>query len=97
MTYKDPGFGVSPPSEYGTLTTCKQFDSHSQKYDAKSKKYIGQFPTLNGDNKGYYEALAKTVLQGAPLQAKAETSRDEIRLMELARKSHETGATVPWS
>lgn len=97
MSSEDPKFGVNPESEYGTLTTYAEFDKRSQNYDAESKKYIGKFPTLDGRNRGYYESLADTIRRGAPLRVDPQTSRDGIRLMELARKSHASGSTVPWS
>ena len=97
MTYEDPQFGVNPESEYGTLATYSEFDKNSQNYDEVARKYVGKFPTLNGSNRGYYESLADTIRRGAPLKVDPLTSRDGIRLMELARESHNTGSTVPWS
>ena len=97
MTYKDPKFGVNPVDEYGTLVTYEEFDKENQKYDQILKKYIGKYPTLNGFNQGYYESLADSIRRGAPLKVDPVTSRDGIRMMELARESHNTGRTVPWS
>lgn len=51
---------------------------------------------MNGFNQGYYESLADTIRRNAPLQVDPQTSRDGIRLMELARESHNTGRTVLW-
>lgn len=96
MSYDDPKFGVNLESEYGTLTTYTQFDQ-SQKYDEATKKYVGKFPTFNGSHRGYYETLADTIRRGAPLKVDPQTSRDGIRIMELARESHVTGKTVAWS
>lgn len=96
MSYDDPLFGVNLESEYGTLTTYSEFDD-SQKYDEATKKYVGQFPTFNGYHRGYYETLADTIRRGTPLKVNPQTSRDGIRLMELARESHNTGRTVAWS
>jgi hypothetical protein len=97
MTYEDPQFGVNPESEYGTLATYAEFDKKNQKYDEVAKKYVGKLPTLNGYNRGYYESLADTIRRGAPLRVDPLTSRHGIRLMELARESHNEGRTVPWS
>ncbi|KAK4496697.1 hypothetical protein PRZ48_012680 [Zasmidium cellare] len=96
MTYEDPKFGVNPEDEYGILTTYGQFDN-SQIYDEASRKYAGRYPTLNGYNQGYYEMVANSVRRGKPLEVDAKTSRDGIRLMELARESHNKGATIQWS
>ncbi|KAH9211517.1 oxidoreductase [Leptodontidium sp. 2 PMI_412] len=97
MKSTDPAFGINPEDEYGTLTTYAEFDSKNQKFDPLSNKYNGKFPTLNGFNQGYYESLADSVRRKAPLQVDPQTSRDGIRLMELARESHDTGRTVSWS
>ena len=97
MTYKDADFGVNPEDEYGHLVTYTEFDSKSQTYDEGAKKYVGRYPTLNGFNQGYYERVADSVRRGAPLEVNPQTSRDGIRLMELARESHNTGTTVLWS
>ncbi|KAJ5054803.1 uncharacterized protein L3040_001067 [Drepanopeziza brunnea f. sp. 'multigermtubi'] len=86
MKSTDAAFGVNPEDEYGTLTTYKEFDSENQKLDPAAKKYSGKFPTLNGFNQGYYEALADTIRRKAPLQVDPQTSRDGIRLMELAQE-----------
>ncbi|KFY90890.1 hypothetical protein V500_04909 [Pseudogymnoascus sp. VKM F-4518 (FW-2643)] len=96
MSSTDSAFGVNPEEEYGTLTTYTEFDPDHQKFDASSKKYNGKYPTLNGFNQGYYESLADTIRRKAPLQVNPQTSRDGIRLMELARESHDTGRTVLW-
>lgn len=96
MSSTDSAFGVNPEDEYGTLTTYTEFDPGHQKFDPSSKKYNGKFPTLNGFNQGYYESLADTIRRKAPLQVDPQTSRDGIRLMELARESHATGRTVLW-
>lgn len=97
MKSTDPAFGKNLEDEYGTLTTYKEFDSSHQKLDSASKKYTGRYPTLDGFNQGYYESLVDTLSRNAPLQVDPQTSRDGIRLMELARESHDTGRTVFWS
>lgn len=97
MTYKDPEFGKNPEEEYGTLTTYKEFDKGYQEYDVATKKYVGKVPTLNGFNQGYYESLADSLRRNAPMKVDPVTSRDGVRLMELARESHNTGRTVLWS
>ncbi len=96
MSSTDPKFGVNPEDEYGTLTTFSEFDSRHQVFSPSFNKYNGRYPTLNGFNQGYYESLADTIRRKAPLQVDPQTSRDGIRLMELARESHDTGRTVLW-
>ena len=97
MSYDDPQFGINLESEYGTLTTYAEFDHKNQKYDENTKKYAGKYPTLDGYGRGYYESLAKTIRGGEPFDVNPQTSRDGIRLMELARESHSKGQTVAWS
>lgn len=97
MSSEAPEFGVETESQYGLLTTYSEFDKQSQRYDAKSQKYVGKFPTIPGRNRGYYEHIADVIKRGAMLKVDPQTSRDGIRVMELARKSHETQTVIPWS
>ncbi|OLN97563.1 putative oxidoreductase [Colletotrichum chlorophyti] len=92
----DPGFGEEPAELHGTLTTCKEFDGSVQKFDEATKKYTGKYPTITGRWLGVYENLADAINGRAELEVKATQSRDAIRIIELARESHETGATVSW-
>jgi predicted dehydrogenase len=97
MSATNPSFGAEDPTLYGTLTTLTELDRRSQTFDPKSKKYIGNYPTVPGRWRGFYENLADAVRGRAEIAVKAEDSRDGLRVMELARKSHETGTTLPWS
>lgn len=81
---------------YGVLTTLERFDD-TQALEPKSQKYIGHYPTVPGHWRGFYENLADAVRGKADIAVNAEDSRDGIRVMELARESHETGRTIPWS
>jgi predicted dehydrogenase len=96
MASTDPGFGVEDASLHGLLTTYNEFDK-SQTYDVERKKYVGRYPTITGRIRGFYEDLVDAIRQKAPLQVQAQQSRDAIRVMELARESHDKGAAVPWS
>jgi len=93
----EEGFGVEDPSIYGLLTTVKEFDSSYQTYDKASKKYIGKVPSLVGAYTGYYENVVDAIRGRAALEVKPETSRDGLRVIELARESNEKGITVKWS
>lgn len=92
----DAKFGLEDPRLYGVLTTLDRFDE-TQALEPKSQKYIGHYPTIPGRWRGFYENLADAVRGKRELAVKAEDSRDGLRVMELARESHETGRTVPWS
>lgn len=92
----DPKFGLEDPRLYGVLTTLDRFDE-TQALERKSQKYIGHFPTIPGRWRGFYENLADAVRGKGELAVKAKDSRDGLKIMELARESHKTGRTVPWS
>jgi predicted dehydrogenase len=95
MSASASGFGAEDPRLYGILTTLERFDD-TQALERKSDKYIGHYPTVPGRWRGFYENLADAVRGNAELEVKAEDSRDGLRIMELARESHETGRTLPW-
>lgn len=80
----------------GVLTTYNEFDSSFQQYDPETKKYTGQVPTITGRWMGLYESLAKAINGDGELEVKASQSRDVLRIIELARESHNTKMTVPW-
>lgn len=69
----------------------------TQGLEPKSHKYVGHFPTVAGRWRGFYENLADAVGGKAELAVKADESRDGLRVIELARQSHEEGRTVPFS
>ncbi|KAH6688459.1 hypothetical protein F5X68DRAFT_221827 [Plectosphaerella plurivora] len=92
----DPGFGVESEALRGILTTYEEFDSSVQKLDPETKKYTGRYPTVTGRWMGLYENVADAINGKAELEVKATQSRDGLRVIELARESHNTGATVAW-
>ncbi|KAL2255655.1 hypothetical protein VTK26DRAFT_2938 [Humicola hyalothermophila] len=92
-----PEFGVEPERIWGTLTTTTEFDPQSQRYDEEIKKFVGKYPSLRGWYRGYYENVAAAVRGREEVFVKPETARDGLRIIELARESHEKGCTVRWS
>ncbi|KAJ6615290.1 hypothetical protein B0H10DRAFT_2176839 [Mycena sp. CBHHK59/15] len=80
----------------GTLSTTKEFDTKSQTFDEESGLYIGKYPSVLGRYRGLYENVVAAIRDTAELYVKPETSRDGLRILELARESHETGRMVPW-
>ncbi|CAM1508148.1 Fc.00g049960.m01.CDS01 [Cosmosporella sp. VM-42] len=92
----DSGFGQEAESMQGTLTTYKEFDGRNQSLDPETKKYTGSYPTITGRWMGLYENVANAINGTADLVVQATQSRDAIRIIELARESHEKGITVPW-
>lgn len=81
----------------GTLTTYEEFDSKVQKYDEVTKKYVGQYPTVPSRWVGLYESIADAINGRTELVVKPTQSRDGLRIIELARESHEKGVTITWS
>ncbi|EPE02673.1 oxidoreductase domain-containing protein [Ophiostoma piceae UAMH 11346] len=92
----DPLYGTENERIWGTLTTKTKVDA-SQTLDDDTGFYTGKYPSLPGYYRGYYENLVDAVRGKAEIAVKPEQSRAGIRLMELARQSHETRATVAWS
>jgi predicted dehydrogenase len=92
----DPTFGAEPDELCGILTTYDLFDSSIQTFDEKSQRYVGTYPTIRGRWMGLYEDVANAINGTAELPVKASESRDVLRIIELARESHERGATVTW-
>ncbi|CAG1973421.1 hypothetical protein SNK03_013020 [Fusarium graminearum] len=93
----DKGFGIEYESMQGTLTTYEEFDSKVQKWNPETKKYTGRYPTLPSRWMGLYENVADAINGKAELVVKPTQCRDVLRVIELARESHEKGATVAWS
>lgn len=80
----------------GVLTTYDEFDSSIQTFDTETKKYTGRYPTITGRWMGIYENVANAINGKSELEVKAQQSRDAIRVIELARESHDNGVTVAW-
>lgn len=58
---------------------------------------MGKYPSFQGRYRGYYENVAAAILGREEVYVKPETARDGLRVIELARESHEKGCTVAWS
>ena len=97
MLSTESTFGVEDSASCGLLSTVKEFDGKTQIFDKRSKKYVGKWPTASGRYLGYYEDVVTAIRGNAELHVKPEQARDVIRLIELARESHNKGASVSWS
>ncbi|UPK92263.1 hypothetical protein LCI18_003198 [Fusarium solani-melongenae] len=93
----DPGFGDEPQEMWGDLITYEMFDDKVQSYDKESRKYVGKYSVGPGRWVSLYNNLADAIQGKAELEVKATQSRDALRVIELARDSHDKGSTVPWS
>ncbi|KAH8801412.1 oxidoreductase [Xylogone sp. PMI_703] len=92
----DKGFGAEPEKMHGILTTYEEFESSIQKYDPETKKYTGAYPTIMGRWMGLYENVASAINGTGELAVIPMQSRDGLRVIELARESHQKGVTVQW-
>lgn len=92
----DPNFGAEDSRLWGTLTTTKEFDK-CQTLDDTSKLFVGKYPSLPGWYRGYYENVVDAIRGRAELNVKPEEALDGLKIMEMARESHEKGCTIPWS
>jgi len=55
------------------------------------------YPSMPGWYRGYYENVADAIRGRADIMVDPQTARDGLRVIELARESHEKGYTMPWS
>lgn len=92
----DGGFGTEPQQLQGILTTYDNFDSDVQTLDQETNKYTGRYPTIVGRWMGLYENVADAINGKGDLEVKPTQSRDVLRVIELARESHNKSITVPW-
>lgn len=99
----DPNFGMEEERIWGTLTTTEEYDAENQTRDEGTGLFVGKYPSKPGWYRGYYENVVKAIRSegeagaGDILVVKPETARDGLRVIELARQSHNEGRTVPWS
>lgn len=96
MNPSDPEFGIEPATTNGMLTTTAEFDANHQKFDQKTGKYAGRYPTVPGRWLSVYENLAAAIRGTAELEVKATQVRDVLYIIELARLSHVEGRTMQW-
>jgi predicted dehydrogenase len=92
----DKDFAAEPDTLRGTLATYEEFDNGIQTFDKESQRYVGQYPTIRGRWMQLYENVADAINGKADLAIKAAEVRDVLRIIELARESHEKATTVPW-
>ncbi|KAL2125005.1 hypothetical protein VTJ04DRAFT_1370 [Mycothermus thermophilus] len=98
-----PETGVEDQRIWGTLTTLDPIPDHPDPslkpldYQKTAKYHIARYPSFPGWYRGYYENIVAAIRGETEVFVKPETARDGLRIIELARESHETGRTVPWS
>jgi predicted dehydrogenase len=95
QTTATPGFGVEPEATHGVLTTQAKF--HESQVRDESGKWVGKFPSFNGDYSDFYVDLVKAIRGEAEVKVTGEHARNGIRVIELARASAEKGCTLPFN
>jgi predicted dehydrogenase len=93
MKRTDKAFGWEDESIWGTLETTEKVMEGQVK---EGDMWVGKVKSEHGDYAYYYEDVVKAV-RGGEVVIKPQTSRDGIRLSELARDSARSGRTVQWS
>lgn len=78
-----PDWGQEPPERWGLLHT-----------EVNGEEIKELYPSIPGNYGLYYENLANTLLEGAPLKERPEQSYNCIRLIELAYESHRLQKTM---
>lgn len=81
-----PNWGEEPPEKWGLLHT-----------EINGEVIRELYPSLPGNYGGYYENLARTLLDGAPLRERPEQSYNTIRLIEQAIESSLQRRTIELS
>lgn len=92
----DPDFAAEPDALRGILATYDEFDQSIQSFDEASQRYVGKWPTARGHWMQLYQNVADAINGKAELAVKATQVRDVLRIIELARESHEKRITVTW-
>lgn len=80
----DPGWGLEPEESYGLLNA-----------EINGEIIRKRIPSEKGDFTIYYQQLAETLVNGAPLKEKPEHGFNVVRIIELAMESHRQQKTLP--
>lgn len=89
----DEGFGAEPEEIWGELTTRQQAVPTQIQ---KGSYWVGRVPSVVLGISQYYSDVATAIRGDGQLVVQPETSRDGLRIIELARKSALEGITVPF-
>lgn len=92
----DGDFAAEDEAMSGVLASYEEVDGKVQAFDEKSQRWVGKYPTFRGRWMTLYENVAGAIKGKEELNVKAEKVRDVLRIIELARESHEKGVTVAW-
>jgi scyllo-inositol 2-dehydrogenase (NADP+) len=79
----DPGWGIEPPERHGLLSTA-----------AGGLAVTGRVVPVTGAYESFYRAMAAAARGEGPVAVTGEEGRDTVRMIELARSSHDQGRTL---
>jgi predicted dehydrogenase len=92
----DDDFATESDAMQGVLASYEEVDSEIQTFDKESQRWVGKSPTIKGHWMQLYQNVADAINGKGELEVKVEQVRDVLRIIELARESHERGVTVGW-
>jgi predicted dehydrogenase len=92
----DNDFAKESDAMQGVLASYQEVDGKIQSFDKESQRYVGKYPTIRGHWMDLYQNVADAINGKGELVVKAKEVRDVLRIIELARESHEKGVTVAW-
>jgi predicted dehydrogenase len=82
------GWGEEPETAWGTLTLCPDLND-------PAKLTRSPLPTIPGDYRLFYANVRDTILGKAQLAVTPEDAVRTLRLLDLARESHQQRCTLP--
>ena len=97
MEVTDPAFGVEPSRYHAFMTTRKELDAKFAKPDESLISFDGKVSGQKGSYADYYRDIVAAIRVEGELVVEPQEARDVIRVIELAMKSAEKGATIPWN
>ena len=83
MKAGEPGFGVEPPENYGTLTSYPG-----------GVKTVERIPLLNGEHQTYYRLVREAIQNGGKPPVTGEEVRDVLRIIEALVRSGKEGRRI---
>lgn len=90
----DAGFGVEPEAIWGEIQTSEKVLDNQEK---KGDIWVGKLKSEVSSYANYYRDVVRAVRGEIAPVIKAETSRNGLRVIELARESVQKKTTVPFT
>lgn len=80
---KTPNWGLEPESIWGIMNT-----------EVNGVEFRGKVKSENGDYRGFYQNIYKTIIGEEELTVKPEQAKNTIRIVEIAMQSNEEKRTI---